>query len=82
MSGEERRPWSLNEGSLWRFVGSRTNGVSAPLTFGTELVDVEDGRLWSSVDDWEEGVVRPLGTLLPDVAAMEGEAGGSGDLVK
>ena len=56
--------------------------MRAPLSFFTGLVEFDGGIARSSVEDWDEGVVRPLGTLLPDVAAMDGEAGGSGDLVK
>lgn len=73
---------SLKEGARRRFVGSRTKGVRAPLTLLTKLVEADSGTAGSSAEDWEDGVARPLGTLLPDVAAMDGEAGGSGDLVK
>ena len=57
---------------------SRTRGVSAPLTRLTGLV-----LRMSSFEDWDdEGVDSPLGTLLPAVAAIDGDEGGSGDRVK
>lgn len=58
---------------------SRINGVRAPLRFMAE--DDGDGvlDLPSEFGDTERGVEMLLSPL---VVAMDGEAGGSGDLVK
>jgi len=56
---------------------SRTMGVSAPLRCeGLRAGEELDG------DVIGEGVVMLLAELLPRVAAIEGEAGGSGERVK
>ena len=56
---------------------SKTKGVSAPLSFLTRT-----GSSSVEENDDPEGVVIPLRMLLPFVAAIDGDAGGSGDRVK